>query len=249
MKLKLKKATATLIGLKDLEPFGVSKQSWAFRDDGDAFVNLPSLSLAQVDKLRQLLETKSTDRTVKNLLLNLVAYQLAATGEGLPKAKSCEQMATFLTQFLRPVDRHWVWQQERGTDRWLPYYVNRITYEAPDARRQTEPSVRVDLLLNPSAGSRRITCWLRPDDCRGRTAPEALTRKGYRWDDPNLQAAYDASWPGSMKSPRRSAGSSGRPGRGPTTGWTGTRKRATGTAGITGRNRLRPDLWTANLAG
>lgn len=194
MKLKLNKMTATQIGLKDLEPFGVSKQSWAFRDDGDAFISLPSLALPMVERLRNLLEDKAgSDRKIKALVANVVAYQLAATGAGQPKAKNCEQMATFLTQFLRPADRRWLWKQEAGTERWLPYYVNKIHYEPPDPRTRTEASVRVELLFETFGGHKEDRIWLRTDDCRGRTAPEVLTMKGYRWDDPVLQAAYDAS--------------------------------------------------------
>src|SRR4051812_1007277 len=111
MKLKLKKATAEKIGLKNLEAFGLSSRSWAFRDDEPGFIDLTGLALPAVEQLRALLVQHEKDRAVKNLVLNVVAYQLAASGEGHPTAKSCEQMATFMTQLLRTVDRHWVWRQ------------------------------------------------------------------------------------------------------------------------------------------
>ena len=193
MNLKLHKELIEAIGVPVLKKHGLNVDEDSIRSWKKYIeVDLAALSPKQVSMLVGLLEPHESIRGVGILLKDCRTWQEAVSGK-TPKARSVRNFESLLTLYLRKEPKHWLYQKDDRRGVWQAYYVNSTEFH-PEQKRDgytTPASASMHLRYVEFGGRQAQNESFRADDCIGLTVPEALARKGYIVETPEMFAEYE----------------------------------------------------------
>lgn len=190
MKLKIKKRIAEAVGIKQLNAFGCTEKAWDWSDSQD--IDLAHESRKALDKLEKLLSGHRHVHGVGVLLKDIATWR-TATEEGAAnvKARTVEHFCALLRQYLQKVDRHHIYKR-KDDDVWLPHFVDKVEYRPAEKTRDNyHPAyTRMHIVWEEFGGKNEHTEVFYEEDCRAMTVAEALMRKDFVAETPELRARY-----------------------------------------------------------
>jgi hypothetical protein len=191
MEIKVMKAIAEQLGEAKLKPFGVNKESWGWK--AQAFIDLKELDAEKTAALRALLEANRHIHGVGVLLKDMATWDAALKTPGAQKARTIKQFEPLLIRVLgkSPGHRLYLKGDEFG-DVWLAVYVDKIEYvpESKDRGYYHPAHVWMRTTWEQFGGHKQKTVTFSEGDCRGVPVIEALARKGYYIETPEMRAQY-----------------------------------------------------------
>lgn len=192
MNIRMHQQLVEAIGIDKLKKHGLNVERDAltsYRKYID--VDLQPLTSRQVKMLRDLIAPHEAIRGTGVLLKDIDTWQTAIGGK-LPKARSCRTFESLLTVFLRAAPLHWVYEKDKMRDVWLAYYVNEVEYHSEQRREgwRDPEHVNMTLIYSEFGGQHIEVVRFDHEDCAGLTAAEALARKGYITETPEMKAEY-----------------------------------------------------------
>lgn len=151
-----------------------------------AEVDLALLRNAQIEVLHKLVKANAKPRSALAVVLRDIETWLnVVSGKGA-KPRNCQQLAAFLTEDLRRVPGHRVYQRTAdGT--WLAYYVGEIRFVHTD---RFPPSVSVSLYFEELGNVDSESILFHHVDIRGQTSIEVLASRGYIPETDALRQEY-----------------------------------------------------------
>ena len=191
MNLRLFKRVAVEIGLVKFKPYLNNTESWNWKNE--ATINLATLNVADLDKLERIFTDNQYVLGVKVLLRDIAVWR-AALGKKDPKIRAFKHFKPLLVRLLGAVDGHRLYEKYDGENNiWLAHYVEKIEYrpeERSRGERVTPAHVDVSIVHEQFGGRKSKTVVFWPDECVGLTSTEALARKGYYVETPELRLRY-----------------------------------------------------------
>jgi ATPase family protein associated with various cellular activities (AAA) len=191
--LKLHKELIEAITVPVLKKHGLNVDEDAIRGWKKFIeVDLAALSPKQVNMLVALLEPHEAIRGVGVLLKDCRTWQDAVGGKN-PKARSVRNFESLLTLYIRKATKHWLYCKDDKRGVWQAYYVNSTEFH-PEVKRDgyTTPAYASMSLRYVEFGGRQAASEeFRAEDCVGLSVPEALARKGYIVETPEMFAEYE----------------------------------------------------------
>lgn len=192
MNIRMHKELVEAIGIDKMKHHGLrvdrdALSSWKKYID----VDLQPLKTKQVQMLRDLIAPHAAIRGT-NILLKDIDTWLTATSGKSTKARSVRTFESLLTLHLRNTPLHWIYSKDEERGCWVAYYVNRVEY-IPTQRRGDwlDPEhVMMFLVYTEFGGSHMETVRFDRENCVGMTAAEALGRRGYITETPEMKAEY-----------------------------------------------------------
>lgn len=197
MELIIKKQVAEEFGFDFFEPYGVSEDSWgSWRTTYE--LDLSELSM---EKLEQLLaafqEAPRSIRGVTVLEYDVQNWiQTLKKGVANRRSRTVRQFQAMLTKLLLDVEGHRIYRRhEEGA--MLAYYVGEVEYHPPvtaTAQRSGHPAyVTMTLYYETIGGVTSDSVSFHSEDCVDTPVAEALGRKGFLPENPELRTAYIAT--------------------------------------------------------
>ncbi len=193
MKIKISKDLASYLGETKLRTIGIE---WSSRSYSDGFeVDLSNLTAGQIVELHGWLEesAKLGVRGPKVLIRDIELWMQALKDAGTQKARTVNQFAFLLTEYLRKIPEHRVYQRlDIEGIAYVAYYVNTIVYH-PESRRNNDyvpPSTEMELLYIELGGRVSKSVYFHSEDILGMTASESLIKKGFIPETLELRASY-----------------------------------------------------------
>lgn len=189
MNLKIKKRIAKAVGYKPLADYDVSEKAWDWADEQD--LHLAHLSKKALGKLETLLAQHRDTHGVGVLLKDIATWRLATEDAGNAKARTVEHFCSLLRQYVGRLPLKHLYERV-DDDVWLPYFVDKIEYRpAEKSRDNYHPAyTRMHLVWEEFGGQKDYTECFYEEDCRAMAVAEALARKGYVPETPELRATY-----------------------------------------------------------
>lgn len=190
VKLVLKKKLVQEIGESKFAPFGVGEDVWTWKDAAP-------LDLIEQHKrmpaLEALLQKHKGVRGVGVLLRDIASWRAALADASTVKARTVLQFERLLKEYLSKVPGHRIYLRE-SEDVSLPFYVGSIAYCEEVTRRDHHEPEKVRVVLHwDSFGERSSSSlYFQEEECRALTVVEALARKGYYAETPELRARHVA---------------------------------------------------------
>lgn len=184
-----------------VEAYGIDKmKKHGLRVDKDALdgwrkyidVDLQPLTSKQVKMLRDIIAPYAAIRGTGVLLKDIDTWLVAISGKAT-KARTVRTFESLVTLHLRNAPLHWVYAKDEERQVWVAYYVTKVEYHAESRRGDwTDPEhVLMDLVYVEFGGSHGEAIRFDHGDCVGYTAAEALAKKGYITETPEMKAEYD----------------------------------------------------------
>jgi hypothetical protein len=198
MIIQVKKAVWTAVGAKKLVPFGMKDDRLDWSDTESAPIDLARLSVKELKALDALLgEHAAKDKGIPLLQRDIDKWLAAMTDAPNAKARTVEQFAGLLKNYLLRVPRHWVFQvdDEQAPDPiWLPYYVSVVTYHPPEKQRDDyRPAyVSMRMVYDRFGGTQDAVEHFRDEHIKGKTVKQALADQGYFANSPAMQDQHAA---------------------------------------------------------
>lgn len=195
MNLKLHKELIEAITVPVLKKHGLNVDEDSIRSWKKYIeVDLAALSPKQVNMLVGLLEPHEKSVRGCGILLKDCRTWLEALAGKNPRARSVRNFESLLTLFLRnKAPKHWLYEKDDKRNVWQAYYVNETRFK-PEEKRDgyVSPATATVFLRYTEFGGRcgASETW-QAEDCVGLTVPEALARKGYIIETPEMLAEYD----------------------------------------------------------
>lgn len=193
MYLKISKSLAEGLGEEKLRAIGVEYRDRSYREEYQ--VDLRDLTSSQVTDLRGWLEDMVAlgVRGPKTLIRDINTWFKAIEDAGDVKARTLQHFSAILTQYLRGIPGHRVYQRLDGEGlAHVCYYVNDVTYTPADKRRDYYHPAEVDVSLRyiNLGGRTNSHITFEVENAQGMTASEALVKMGYFPETPELREAY-----------------------------------------------------------
>lgn len=194
MQLTFRKDVAEQIGVKKLVPFGIPVERWKtlYGTTSSISIDIAGLSKVELARLRGVLEAAETDgaRGAKTLLRDLALWERALTDSGGQKARTERQFVALLARYVQTsADGHRVYSQDDDGS-WLPYYVESVDLRTSHDRDSKRQWCQVDLAYETFGRVLGKTITFHLSDFGGMTVREALARKGYVCETPDLRAQH-----------------------------------------------------------
>lgn len=159
-------------------------------------VDLLPMAEADVDAFRAVLVRLQNDgkRGMGVLIRDIDNWRDAVRNgtSGSLRPRRLRNFSNLLSEYIRKVDGHRVYQKAEGSDEWLPYYVNYVQYE-PERRthdRYQPASVYMQLLYWLLGRLHTTAVWFHRSDVDGCTVAEALGKQGLLVETPELREEY-----------------------------------------------------------
>ncbi len=193
MNIKISKAIAEYLGETKMRVLGQELRSNSYRDH--FIVGLAGLPQPQIRQLREWLDdmVKMGIRGPKTLIKDIDTWQEAIRGGKAVKARTLNQFAAVLTEYLRPVPGHRVYQRlDLDGLAHKAFYCNKVVYHPPERLQgHIYPAfVELNLMYIEFDGQMSMKIELKAEDARGYTPVEALVRKGLFPETDELRAGY-----------------------------------------------------------
>ena len=196
MEIRISKAIARHLGEERLRMLGVELASYGWRED--AHVDLRNLNETEIEKLRGWLDdmVKLGTRGPKVIIRDIDVWTRALKDASGEKARTLRQFATLLTEYLRGVPGHRIYQKfDSDGDVWLCYYAAHVEFHPAERsnRGGTVPAyVDVDLVYEEFGGRNGNSINFHAEDAVGMTPVEALAEKRYYVEIDEYRARYKA---------------------------------------------------------
>lgn len=196
MEIKLGKHIAELLGEEKLREVGIEWSSRGWRGGDEWNIDLSKLNTKQTEFIRGELEAFDKDNVkgVKVLIRDMDLWKRALGDAGKQRPRTVKQFASLVTEYLRRVPGHRVYEQLEDIDgkTYIAYYVNQVTFHPEEDRGGGYIPARCDvnLLYNEFGGRASHPLSFLASECLGQSASESLARKGYLAETPELREAY-----------------------------------------------------------
>lgn len=196
MKVSLPSKFLEALGEEQCREFGVELRSF-YREEHE--LNLPQMHPKQVTRLQELarLEKYASLHGVRTLVGDLKTWHMAQETD--PGAKKCGNVKAFsvlVTEFLRKVPGHRVYQKlDAQQVAAHAYYVDNVEYhKATKSGDYYSPAyVDIDILWDELGRRHSASISWYTEDVRGKTAAQAFVAKGYLPETDELRAEYLAT--------------------------------------------------------
>jgi hypothetical protein len=191
MELRIKKSVGEAIGLEHFIPFGIKPEGWGWREV--ACLDIGDFPRKQLDALERLLEKHKKIRGVQVVLKDITTWRTALVDASATKPRLVRQFEPLLQNYIGKVPGHRVYKRTNDGEVWLPYYVAEIEFYPETAGRSGEyrPAyVIMRVVWDKFGGRDSESVRFEEEDCRAMTVAEALSRKGYYIETPELRATY-----------------------------------------------------------
>ncbi|KKK63204.1 hypothetical protein LCGC14_2996610, partial [marine sediment metagenome] len=193
MRLKVSKVLAEYLGESKLRSIGLEYNTRGYRDYFE--VDLSDLTKQQTATLREWLDetVKLGVRGGKILVRDIDVWNKALTDAGNQHARTVNQFSSLLTEHLRKVDGHRIYQRmDTEGIAHVCYYVNGIEYHPENRSRDyySPPETEMKLLFYELGGRTGKSVHFLTEDIHGLTASEALAKAGFLAETPELRKAY-----------------------------------------------------------
>lgn len=193
MKIKIpEKLWHALGGANTLKSFGCSGRELGW--EKYAMLDLTPITDKRLARLYKLIEPHKRIRGASIALADIKTWRKAISGEDADlKPRSVEHFVSLLTTHLRGVDGQRIYLLNGSMSE--AYYVNRVRYLPPQDRSnyRSPPMASIELLYNELGRREECSETFYAEDCLHLTVQEALARKGYFCETPELRKRYLAS--------------------------------------------------------
>lgn len=193
MHIRIRERIAEAIGKEKFVPFGVNKDSWAWKSG--TTLNLARYDKDDIKKLRKLFEQHTDIHGVGGLLKDVDVWIEATSDAAGAKARTVISFAGLLKNFLQKVSGHRIYKKidDEGTAM-FSFYVSYIKYEprVVDRGYVTPEHVVMSFAYEEFGGRQKDSVVFHDNDCRGMTVVEALARQGYYPETKAMRANYIA---------------------------------------------------------
>lgn len=192
MKVKIPADIAQAIGERTMREFDVELKKFAWQRYTE--VNIGRWSIAQVKRLRALVEPHAEVRGGKVLLKDLDMFVSAYEGGATrAKARKAEHFAELLKAALTRTPGHRVYvKNDVDGDAMLAFYVKEIKYypERDERDHYSPPTVAMRVVYERFGGRFETQYSWTEEECVGLTVNEALTQRGVYLETVELRKQY-----------------------------------------------------------
>lgn len=193
MDIRISKDLASYLGEDKLRTVGIE---WNARSYSDHYIlNLGNLTKEQIMAFRAWLEETAElkVRGPKVLIRDIDTWLRALKDAGRQHARTVNQHASLLTQYLRKVPGHRVYKRlDDESKAHVAYYCDTVTYR-PEYRSRdsyTPPSTELKLVYIELGGRQSHSVVFHSEQIFGMSASESLAKQGYFTETKELRAAY-----------------------------------------------------------
>ncbi len=193
MELRISKAVAQYMGEDKLRSLGIEWESRGYREEFK--IELANMTIPQIEELRGWLAemVKLDVRGPKILVHDIDMWLRALKDAGSQHARTVHQFSSLLTEYLRKVSGHRVYQRidDEGMA-FVAYYVNEVEFH-PEQRYQDHrqpPWVEMELIYIELGGRHVRSVSFHSEDIFGKSASEALVKSGFFVETKELRKAY-----------------------------------------------------------
>jgi hypothetical protein len=187
--LKISKNIASYLGEEKLRALGLEWDTRGYREEFD--LDLSILTIQQTQGLRVWLDesVKLGVRGPKVLVHDIDMWLRALKDAGGQHARTVHQFASLLTEYLRKVAGHRIYRRLDDEGKaFAAYYVDQVQYYP--AQPRLPPRTELSLLHFELGGRMNSSIVFHSEDIFGMSASEALVKRGYFVESPELRAAY-----------------------------------------------------------
>lgn len=156
-------------------------------------MDIGALTPARLKRFEEQLQPHTKIRGVKVILADIATWRRVLKNDPGTKPRSVEQFSEILKEHLRAVPGHRVYTKEG--DVWWAFYVNEVKFHPEQERRdeRVPPKVSIEVFYEEMGHRHGQTEYFHAEDCLHLTATEALHRKGWVVETPELREQYLAS--------------------------------------------------------
>lgn len=194
MKIKISMDLAKYIGETRLRSVGIEWNDRGYRTEHE--LDLSVLTKQQIEGFRSVLDdaAKLGVRGPKILIRDIDTWLRAMTDAGKQHARTVHGFASLVTEYIRKVPGHRLYKRvDNEGIAHTCFYVNEVEYH-PETRNNSGsriPAYTEIKLLHIELGGRTQTrANFESEDIFGMSTSEALAKKGYYAETPELRAAY-----------------------------------------------------------
>lgn len=198
MDIRIYEELARAIGEKELQRFSddvdFEKFTW------QRFIELDVVRLAQeeVESLLELIKPHALPRAAKRgaqvLVKDLQAWLKALDDPDAVRARTNQHFSSLVTEVLLRVPGHRIYRRSADRDVWFCYYASEVEFHAKqpgDRQRDARPAhTDLELVYVEFGGRDRQSVVFYDGDCLGIPVVEALGRKGFVVETPELREQY-----------------------------------------------------------
>lgn len=156
-------------------------------------LDIATLTPDRLKRLEEQVKPHSKIRGVKVILADIATWRRVLARDPGMKPRSVEQFTDILKEHLRHVPGHRIYS--KYGDVWLAYYVNEVRFHPEQERNgyRSPPYVSVGCMYEEMGHRHSENFSFFAEDCLHRTATEALEKKGWVVETPELREGYLAS--------------------------------------------------------
>lgn len=206
MNIIITKHQAECVGFEKFELYGLNDRSWGWRKNTKCTLDLDALERHKLDQLEKIFTEANAkfprgihgvSKHIDDIRMWKDALDGAMDGTAV---KNLRQLQAAMTEFLRTIPGHRVYQKDEKLGQWLAYYVSSISYKAEywttdwnGRRYKVEAELTLKLEHDHGTDGKTETEkeWTGERSVAGQTVQEALRDRGLFPETDELRAMYE----------------------------------------------------------